>query len=303
MILERWKKLTGESNYVDGVKAFLSNWGYSTWDEALDGYGASGSTTLDKYRSWLRSQTGLPNTTPTIDLEDYAFTNGLYNFAPTLMLFDGRLGKTLNSGDVQTWTDQVSGIDPTNGTASEQPLNLTKGLNFDYTASQKLSHAHVSSLEFGTADFAIVVVFKTSNDFSVSGAGGILGQGGASTIDGLIVQMGSNNKLQFLTSDGVALAFNESNSTLNDDSLYVAVCQVESTTMKMYIQGVAQTSTATGKNIGSSASSFYLGVRENATPSPIFFYDGDLYHLAIYDNSLKTGEITSLSNTLLEKYS
>lgn len=304
MILERWKKLTGESNYVDGVKAFLSNWGYSTWDEALDGYGASGSTTLDKYISWLRSQTGLPNTTPTIDLEDYAYKNGLYTFAPAVALYDGNRGVTVTGSGVSTWTDQINDYDSNQTTDSKRPTISNGVLTFTDANSQELVGGSINTALDFTGAFTAVTLLKTGADFSSIGTGIIWSNGavtGSQRGIALFFSSATANKVGFRMRDGLTTNFFDifSNDTLNDDSWHVIVVTHDSSNnTTMYVDGTAQTDTSSeDRDVSSSTLPFVFG---NETGLGTF-YDGEIAQTMFFSDVLKSGEITSLTNNLLAK--
>jgi hypothetical protein len=301
-----WKTLGGKTNVVDGENAFLSAWGYDSWDEALDDYGATGTTTLDKYINWLQSQTGLTHK-KTIDLQNYAVANGLFTFAPTVALYDGSRGVTVTGSGVSSFVDQKSSYDNVQGTDSKRPTISDGILTFDNSAEQELAGATGrDDLAFGTANFSGAVLFKTAVDYTTDGTGMIFSTGAIlGSLKGFALYFSSlDNKLKFRIRYGASSSLIDivSNDTLNDNAWHVAYFQRDSGTCKMWVDGVEQTdNSSTVADMGVTATSnFIIGNEDGSFDG---WFGGQLRQLQISSDVLTAGEIANLSTQLLKKVS
>ena len=111
-----------------------------------------------------------------------------------------------------------------------------------------------------------------------------------------IRQNSSNNKLDFYF--GAGSVFTDSNSALPLNEWMHIACTYDSTTLKIYINGVQQTSTATG-TLASVNNNIYIGKAYNYSR----YINGSIDQLRLFNTALTQSQVTTLARGIATSYS
>ncbi|MBU2648762.1 hypothetical protein KKI24_28905 [bacterium] len=150
------------------------------------------------------------------------------------------------------------------------------------------------SLNFGTEDAGIELVFRTSKNYS-SGAGYILNKGEGS--ERVCVYVNTDNRLVFeLQDDGAAVAIT-SNEIVNDGNIHIAIPQCDrSGNISIMLDGIIQDDTkACPSNTLTSTENLYLG-RDNAGNNR---FCGELHQVRMWNRLFTAAESEELSSNIL----
>ncbi len=174
-------------------------------------------------------------------------------------------------------------------------LNLLKNfdaqrsLSFNGTTSM-ISFADNANLNFGTADFTVLLRFRTSADYA-SGSKPIVAKGVGTERFEFV--MTDTNTLQFQIQDDAAELTIDSDLALNDGVAHtVIILGDRSGNYSMIVDGILQADTVTATTVTvTNAESLYLGRNEGGTD----FFTGEIIDVRFFDRLLTDLEAKSWS--------
>lgn len=164
-------------------------------------------------------------------------------------------------------------------------INGLPVVRFVAAGSDHLSAANTATtnLDFGTSDFTIAVLFKSSAS-AIAGQI-ILSKNWATGIAGYEISIRRNNdatngnKIEFAVGViGGTLQVIYSNTTYaNDGNFHRLIVARDSGTMRMWVDGVEQTATASNATNINGNDDFYVGTRQTTD-----YFSGDIAEIAMY---------------------
>jgi len=185
----------------------------------------------------------------------------------------------------------------TSGTYNGTPTDITyQGGAFDQAAVFNGSSSYIDTNGNPLKTGAFSVSFWTKlNAYGTSPA--FVSTANNSGSQGFeIRQNSSNNKLDFYF--GAGSVFTDSNSALPLNEWMHIACTYDSTTLKIYINGVQQTSTATG-TLASVNNNIYIGKAYNYSR----YINGSIDQVRIFNTALTQAQVTTLARGIATSYS
>lgn len=276
-------------------------------NEVLTANGYWKGNRTDSIIYWLQSVTGL--TTRDINvLKANAALNDLYTFLPTPIYdFNGDPDNITEAGTgADVWTPTTGAKTLTQGTDANRPDKSTRGVTLTRSNQDFMQiTGGIDGLKHSVSDFAFAVVFKTN--FNYAGLNAVIFTTGGlhNTAQGFALYMRTDNRVIFTCK--AYLGTNQSissNDAVNDNTLYVAICQRIGGISKMWINAVEQADTLDTSTVNVSWNGSYpdhlLGKRH---VSSTWHYDGLVADMVFYatGQTLTSAQISSLTTQLLAR--
>ncbi|MEQ8325507.1 MAG: DUF2341 domain-containing protein, partial [Vicingaceae bacterium] len=172
-----------------------------------------------------------------------------------------------------------NGIDGTNNGSTDVTGKIADGQNFVSASSQFIDLGNPAALNFATTDWTLSAWVKTTStaQANIVSNGGDNGGGVRYVIAG---NEGSANKLTLTTDDNATKRQSNSTSNINDNTWHYVVGVRDGTTLRTYVDGVAEgTNTVPGGyNLSNtSQQNAYIGCgASQPTSTTIKYFDGDI---------------------------
>lgn len=215
---------------------------------------------------------------------------------------------TLISGNqVQTWASRVSPVSTFDGPTGQRPLTVTVNglqmLQFDGINDILVGQAQQGNLQPGSADFAVVQVYRSTN----AGNGLIWWKDDGAGKRWLIRVQGGTDSIFSLDDNTVAQNLIATDVDFTNDDIYVVFCERDGTNLRFYYGngGVLSESAVSPVSIGAYGD---LGLGQTligaeAQVSPTQPLDGDIGEMFFYKQALSSAERNDLYSYLVGKWS
>jgi hypothetical protein len=200
-------------------------------------------------------------------------------------------------GSGTTWTD-LSG-NGNNGTLTNGPTFASNGVVFD-GVNDYVDCGTSSALNFGTGNYTIHVVFKTSNSSRRETICSRFDYDGTGTIErGYFIDVQSTGKIRTLfATNGPNEYYVDGSTSVNTNTfVHYTMCRTGTASISSYVNGVSETITPTNvgsvSNINTVTAPFSIGRRLDYQQAQASSYNftGTIAFVSIYNRVLSAAEI------------